>query len=266
MVRTTLALAALLAGAALPAAAQGTLRPGQTVRGDLDSGDSALDDGSLYDMWEFQAQAGRTYVVTMRSDDFDTYLAVGPVLQPGCTDCVTDDDGDGGTNSRVAYRATRAGTVQIRANALSEGEIGAYSLSLEDAGESAPEAPGEGGMSEVDGVTVREIRMGETVRGELSADDPADEDGSHFDLYTYTGQPGESITVTLRSDAFDAFLMTGAVVGDDLEDLGADDDSAGGTDAQVTLTVPAGGQVMIVANSYVGDQTGAYTLEITRGG
>ena len=64
----------LLAGAA---AAQSTIRPGQTVTGNFSSKDARMDDGSHYRCYVVQTQAGQAYTVTMQSEDFDTYLMAG---------------------------------------------------------------------------------------------------------------------------------------------------------------------------------------------
>ena len=84
-----LAVLALLSGAA---AAQSSIRPGQTVNGNFSAKDARMDDGSHYRCYVIQTEAGQAYTVTLRSSDFDTYLMAG-----AGTDCdetsVTNDDG-----------------------------------------------------------------------------------------------------------------------------------------------------------------------------
>lgn len=257
MIRTSLILGALLAGAAVPAAAQGTIRPGQTVRGELSASDPTLADDSFYDIWRFRGEAGHTYGVTLRSDDFDAYLAVGSSAGDDCEDCETDDDGAGGTDSRVEFRADASGTYEIRANALSADETGGYTLELEDLGQ-VQQLP-------VQEVPATPVRLGQRVQGELTQDDATAGDGSYYDLYSFQGRAGQTITITLRSDDFDAFVSIGILDGGEYMVLDGNDDGPEGTDSELTITLAETGEYLIRANSLSEGETGAYTLRITGG-
>jgi hypothetical protein len=258
MIRTSLLLGVLLAGTAVPAAAQGDIRPGQSVRGELSSKDPTLDDDTHYDVWRFHGQAGHVYAVTLRSDDFDAYLAVGSSAGASCDDCETDDDGGGGTDSRVEFRVTSSGGYEIRANSLSGGETGAYTLELEDLGER------DGPDMEVD-VEATPIQAGPAVRGELTEDDAQADDDSYYDLYVYRGRAGEAITISLSSEDFDAYLAVGRLVDGEIEVLETNDDGPAGTDSFIRLTLPDDGEYLIRANSLSAGETGVYTLRLTRG-
>jgi hypothetical protein len=258
MIRTSLLLGVLLAGTAVPAAAQGDIRPGQSVRGELSSKDPTLDDDTHYDVWRFRGQAGHVYAVTLRSDDFDAYLAVGSSAGASCDDCETDDDGGGGTDSRVEFRVASSGGYEIRANSLSGGETGAYTLELEDLGER------DGSDMEVD-VEATPIQAGPAVRGELTEDDAQADDDSYYDLYVYRGRAGEAITISLSSEDFDAYLAVGRLVEGEIEVLETNDDGPAGTDSFIRLTLPDDGEYLIRANSLSAGETGAYTLRLTRG-
>ena len=118
-----------------PAAPIQGLRAGQAVRGELARGDATMDDGSWYDHYTYTARRGERIVVRMESDDFDTVLGVSG--REDDSDMVMDDDGGGGTNSRVEYTATTDGPILIRANALTAGEGGSYTLVIESARRSA---------------------------------------------------------------------------------------------------------------------------------
>jgi hypothetical protein len=123
-----------------PASSIPPLRAGQAVRGSLARGDGTLDDGSWYDTYTYTARRGERIVVRMESDDFDTVLGVSAARE-NADDLVMDDDGGGGTNSRVEYTARADGPILIRANALSAGEGGAYTVALESPRRSALPAP-----------------------------------------------------------------------------------------------------------------------------
>ncbi len=110
------------------------------------------------------------------------------------------------------------------------------------------------------------IAVGQTVRGSLAASDAKLGDDSYYDAYTLNGRSGQTVTVTLRSEAFDTYLAVGRMSGSTFESLGTDDDGAGGTDSRVVLTLPANGAYVIRANSLSAGSTGDYTLEVAAGG
>ncbi|MEL6615299.1 MAG: hypothetical protein AAFQ43_06150, partial [Bacteroidota bacterium] len=89
-----------------------------------------------------------------------------------------------------------------------------------------------------DGVPVEGeiIRAGDSREGTLaSGDDVFPTDGSFYDLYTFEGEPGERIEITLASSDFDAYLAGGPTTDAALRGEDDDDDGAGGTDAQLTV-------------------------------
>lgn len=115
-----------------PGPAQVTpIRPGGTASGTIALTDAALDDGSYYDLYSFRAEPGRGYTITLRSDDFDAYLAVGTMEGGEMQAIETDDDGAGGTDARVTLAPDAAVDVVVQVNTLSAGETGAYTLEVE---------------------------------------------------------------------------------------------------------------------------------------
>lgn len=254
-VRTPIAFAALAllldAGAS---AAQTPVRLGQTVSGTLTTASrKAPEDQSYYDLYTYTGRRGERVRLTLRSSDFDAYLAVGRMATGGGFDSIeTDDDGAGGTDAQVEVMLPEDGTYAIRANTLSAGSVGRYTLQLER------------GAPEVRAVP-QPIRVGQTVSGRLEASDPKLGDRSHYDLWTFQGRAGEQVTATLRSGDFDAFLVLGRGEGGRFEEIESDDDGAGGTDARVSATLPAAGTYALRANTLAGGQTGAYTLQLASG-
>lgn len=235
---------ALLVLTAAPSAAQRTIMAGQTVSGALRSSDPVLSDDSHYHIYHVTAAAGQRYRITLRSDDFDAFLAFGREAGPECVECRSDDDSGGGTDSRLVVTTPEAGVYQIRANSLFGGETGRYTLAVEALG-SAP-APNP-------------IRVGQTVRGALDSASPEDDDGSYYHAYVFTGQAGERVRVTLRSEDFDAYLMVGRAEAVFLP-LEEDDDGAGGTDSVIEFTLPAAGTYEIRASTFAAGETGSYAL------
>ena len=109
------------------------------------------------------------------------------------------------------------------------------------------------------------IRSGQTVRGSLSSSDPKADDDSYYDLYTYRGRRGETLSIRLASGAFDAFVSLGRLNGGQFEQIESDDDGGGGTDALLEVTLPADGEYTIRANSLMEGETGDYTITVSSG-
>jgi hypothetical protein len=249
-----ISLAATLLAAA-PAAAQDTIRPGQRVTGELSMADPVLENGSRYDVWRFAAEANHRYVVTLRSDEFDAYLVVGPDIQPGCDACSTDDDGGGGTNASLEYVGAEGGTYEIRANSFDENALGRYELVLEDEGIEAPPPP-------IVGIP---IQLDDTVEGELARGDGKDHGMGYSDTYSYQGRAGETLVITLESQEFDALLNFGIVNLDACRELNSDDDGGGGTNSRLTVTLPEDGEYHIHVGADQAGGRGRYTLRVEAG-
>jgi hypothetical protein len=252
-----LVAAVLLIGAVsawqAPVHAQGQLRKGETGSGTLSTSDRKLDDDSFYDMWTYRAQAGESVRITLKSTDFDAYLAVGRMDGDQFESDETDDDGAGGTDAEVKTTFREAGVYHIRVNSLSAGEKGAYTLLLEEGPATTP------------AVAQGQLSIGSSVSGSLTDDDPTLDDDSHYDLWTYRGRSGETLRITLRSAAFDAYLSFGQVEGDDFTEMESDDDGAGGTDAKLTVTLSSDGDFVVRVNSLSEGETGDYTLLLEQG-
>ncbi len=262
---TRLALAGVLLAAALPATAAaqpGTaVRAGQTVSGTLAASDPKLDDGSFYDQYVYRGRPGEQVVVTMKSGAFDTYLTAGAMNGTAYASSVTDDDGGGGTDSRLTAAVGPTGVLVIRANSVAAGATGAYTLEI---GGSPVAGPTPGGPRP--GGPMGTIAVGQTVNGELQESDMKLADNSYADEYRFEGRAGDRIVITLRSAAFDSYLTWGTGQGTAFASTGTDDDGAGGTDSRLQVTVPSSGTYTIRANSLAANSTGAYTLTVERAG
>lgn len=124
------------------AAAQTTIRPGQTINGELTSRDAVWDqDNTPMDCYVLQTQAGQNYVIDYRSDAFDAFLAIGRGRScQGGGQTAFDDDGGGGLHSRLTLNGD--GQVWfVRANAISVGSAGAYSLTVSGPQGNTPSRP-----------------------------------------------------------------------------------------------------------------------------
>jgi hypothetical protein len=112
---------------------------GQTISGTLSSSDclSPLRTRPggykpYADRYKFYAVAGQRLAIALSSSAFDTYLYL---IGPNGSVIASDDDGGGGTNSRIPagsgnYTAPSNGTYTIEVTSYSENRVGGYSLSL----------------------------------------------------------------------------------------------------------------------------------------
>lgn len=106
------------------------------------------------------------------------------------------------------------------------------------------------------------IVPGNRVQGSLNESDRTFADGSRYDCFNLQAPAGERVSITLRSSEFDAYLSV--VQGADCANpvtLHTDDDSAGGSDAQVQMTLGPGAY-SFRANAYRAGQGGRYELTV----
>jgi hypothetical protein len=99
---------------------------------------------------------------------------------------------------------------------------------------------------------------GNVHTGTLAAGDQVAPDGSWYDEYPISGNIGDRYAVTMVSDDFDAYLTVTSPSGAQ----NSDDDSGGGTNSRVEVTLTEGGTYRVWANTLRPGDTGDYTLTI----
>ncbi len=103
------------------------------------------------------------------------------------------------------------------------------------------------------------MACGQTVSGQLSNDDCGLDDGSFADFWEFQGTAGRTVTVTMTSNAVDAYLF---LLDPNDNVVGEDDDGAGGTNARIVTTLTTSGNFAIVANSLTANETGSYQVTL----
>jgi len=234
------------------AVGQGT-KFSETIYGSLADGDLTRNDGILYDRYDVSIVSGAQVVITMQSYDFDSYLELYYEQAPEDWVLVArDDDGDGGLNARIDLTTENAGLYTIVTRSLEVGSRGSYLLAalVEDPLDEIQLSMEIAGELEIDN----------SVHGNITPDDPKNQENKHYDLYSFSGQEGEYVDFHLQSGNFDTML---AIFMGDLaapEDFVMNDDIESGEDTNSRLSgkLPATGTYTLQVMSYFG--FGPYTL------
>ena len=222
-----------------------SIGPGQMVAGLLSSGDNQRGDGSYYDAWLFELGSPTDVEIGMSSTEIDSYLSLfaGERGRLG-THIISDNDGGGKPNALLRGELP-AGTYTIVANSFNAGESGGYELAFAAAGSVAGSV----------------LHTSSASSGSLDTSDAIFSDGSYYDEWTYTGQGGESVTVTMTSSEVDSYLL--AYRGSNVaggEHMTEDDNAGRGRNAQISVTLPTSGTYTFAANTRGGGETGGYQL------
>ncbi|MGB3533095.1 MAG: pre-peptidase C-terminal domain-containing protein [Microcoleaceae cyanobacterium] len=99
------------------------------------------------------------------------------------------------------------------------------------------------------------------AEGELvDGDQVLESDNSLYDEYTFDGEEGQSITVTLDSSDFDTYLAVFTPDDKLLEEH--DDVSQTNSNSAITVTLPTTGIYRVIVNSYDAKGRGTYNLKI----
>lgn len=239
----------------------------------LDSTALRIDDGSLADLFVFDATAGDTVVVAMTSEAFTPYLALGygastvahgrvqrvrPLAEAAAV--------DGTAALRVALPAD--GSYTLLANAAGPGEQGPYRLEAQSITSADAPAPQPIRLSDLPGSPFRDkalaprlLSPGTTVTGRLTPKDPTFSDQTPFHTWLFEGTAGDRVQVTLRSDEFDPYLILAEGTPSSPNKLAENNDAPGATDgtAGIAFTLPATGTYTIYANTAT-PATGDYAL------
>lgn len=225
-------------------ATHGTVAIGDTRSGTITEADCFIAEDIRGQGYRITLSSARTLQIDVVSGDFD---AVAAVSTTGLDFIDADDDGGTGTNAQLIV-SLEAGTYIVWAASLFADETGDYQMTVQEY-----ETP--------DCSIVGDISVGQTVTGSLGASDCALDDGSFADPWSLELSSQQSLQIDLRSTDFDAFLTVTDANG---TVAFTDDDSGGGTDSRLLVTLAAG-QYLVWANSFAAGETGAYTLSVAQG-
>lgn len=221
----------------------GRIAVGRDETGSLGANSAEDDDGKRYDAYAFRASAGGRGKIDLESDDFDSFLRVGRIVNGAFVQMAENDDGGSSLNARLVFTAPQAGEYLIRVTSYNGSAEGDYRLSMEQ----GPPAP-----------TAAPVTIGEETRGRLNSDSATSDSGAPADLYRFSGRAGQRVAITMKADGFDTYLE---LFDANHNSLATDDDSAGDLNARLTHTLAEDGDYLIEARAFSSGE-GPYTLNI----
>ena len=221
----------------------GRIAVGRDETGSLGANSAEDDDGKRYDAYAFRASAGERVKIDLESDDFDSFLRVGRIVNGAFVQMAENDDGGSSLNARLVFTAPQAGEYLIRVTSYNGSAEGDYRLSMEQ----GPPAP-----------TAAPVTIGEETWGRLNSDSATSDSGAPADLYRFSGRAGQRVAITMKADGFDTYLE---LFDANHNSLATDDDSAGDLNARLTHTLAEDGDYLIEARAFSSGE-GPYTLNI----
>ncbi|WP_046653502.1 PPC domain-containing protein [Brevundimonas diminuta] len=221
----------------------GRIAVGRDETGSLGANSAEDDDGKRYDAYAFRTSAGERVKIDLESDDFDSFLRVGRIVNDAFVQMAENDDGGSSLNARLVFTAPQAGEYLIRVTSYNGSAEGDYRLSMEQ----GPPAP-----------TAAPVTIGEETWGRLNSDSATSDSGAPADLYRFSGRAGQRVAITMKADGFDTYLE---LFDANHNSLATDDDSAGDLNARLTHTLAEDGDYLIEARAFSSGE-GPYTLNI----
>ncbi|HYE96235.1 MAG TPA: pre-peptidase C-terminal domain-containing protein [Rubricoccaceae bacterium] len=211
-------------------------------RGELRNGDETLTSGEYRDEYTFQGRSGESVVIELRSGDFDPYL----ILKMPNGEQLDNDDHEGDlTRSLISTTLPEDGTYRVLVTTYEPGETGDYDLSIRG-------GSGEGGAGRFAAARGRRQE-----RGDLASGDETLRSGEFYDTYTFEGVPGQRVTIDLRADDFDPYLILQPPRGDQVDN---DDFEGNVHHSQIALDLSEAGTYRVLVTSYRPGERGAYNL------
>lgn len=98
---------------------------------------------------------------------------------------------------------------------------------------------------------------GAAIAGILTAQDETLPDGSLYKTFQFDGQAGQRVVIDMRSTEIDPYMALFDANG---KKIAEDDDSGGGKNARITITLPKTGRYTLYANSYEPKDSGRFTV------
>jgi uncharacterized protein (TIGR03437 family) len=243
-------------GGTPPAVNLTSLAMGQTIGGALTADDQVVRDEAgrtfFFDAYRFTASAGTGIAVDARSSVFDAAVVLYKRNADGSLRALASDNDLGGlgdgdivnTNALLLTALPESGeyVLFVTSGPRNENGMGGYTVRLV-------------------GNAIQSVGYGANVSGAIAAGDLQTSAGDYLDGYWFAGVAGDRVQVRMNSAAFDSLLLLNRNNGDT---IGFDDNSGGGRDALLSMTLPETGVYVVIATPFAPGVTGAYTMAVTR--
>lgn len=227
--------------------------------GTLAAGDQQLQTGEYYDEFTLQAGEGEEIIAVLSSLEFDPYLILVP---PAGGEQLDNDDFSGSPDVSLIEVPVSSGEHILRITSYRPGETGEYALMAGTRTADGNDAGGDDFEFEPETFDVKgPVQLGTPISGTLGADDSARQDGSYYEAFTFQGQQGTRVIITLSSTDFDAYLTLVAPSGATEDN---DDKETGNTDSRIDTVLSETGEYIVVANTLAEGETGNYRLTVSR--
>lgn len=163
-----------------------------------------------------------------------------------------------GVNTAIFTRGSSGGNIGI-GFAISVDKIPSFLQAVKEG--RAPRVAQSQRPLAFSGQSAKKILLnGPEVRGRLDQNNsilPIDK--SYYDMYSFEGKAGQQIAIEMSSQDLDSYLI---LLNSDGSELAQDDDSGGGKNAKIIVTLPATGEYILLANSYEAGESGDYQLKL----
>ena len=222
---------------------------GTTANGDLASTDCLVASAYYTDFFQTSVTPAGAYLFGESSTAVDAYLIL--FNQAGYAVAVNDDDfyASPSTNSRIKALIP-AGNYVVAASSLDAKDVGAYTVTSSATGTS------------IDNCEDVFIARGMSVPQALTSTDCVNSGFYSDDVYIYL-LAGQSVTVTMTSTAFDAYLELYNISGTNPTLVGSNDNKdATTTDAQLVFTAARSDFYLVAPTTKASGVLGAYTLAV----
>jgi len=202
--------------------------------------------GQPADLYQFTLPADATVAAFMTSSQVAGFLT----LNDSSGNFLRSDTDSYSANDPMVVEFLKAGTYQLAAQAANAGSSGAYQLTMLASSGSRPAFC----------TPLATIAAGSTVSGTLSYTSCQYVDSTFADLYQISLSASAAVDVLLTSSAFDAYLVLLDAKGNV---VAQDDDSGGGTDAEIAQSLPAGNYFVVAKPVAYYYSVGSYQLKVT---
>jgi hypothetical protein len=110
----------------------GSVLVGATARGVLTGADATADNNSFYDAYRVTLKEDEKLLITMVSNEVDSFLIIGREQEDGEFEVLaSDDDGLSDTHAKLEWTAPADGVYEVRAGSFQQGQTGSYALNVE---------------------------------------------------------------------------------------------------------------------------------------